>query len=101
MKYIEANVSTKKLEKLPFPPLREIFASKAYWALQITHIGGTWGTFTLMTAVPTYMNNIQHVTLIEVSVSMLSDVHILHLNTSGTTTEFLSRYTQCKSNNQP
>jgi hypothetical protein len=55
----------------------------------------------LLTAVPTYMNNIQHVTLIEVSVSMLSDVHILHLNTSGTTTEFLSRYTQCKSNNQP
>lgn len=57
-------------EKLPFPPLRKIFACRAYWALQITHIGGTWGMFTLLTAVPTYLNNIQHVTLAEVSIYM-------------------------------
>ncbi len=66
LKYIEANLQTDKMEKLPFPPLRKIAVSKAYWALQITHVGGVWGTFTLLTGVPTYLNNIQHVSLSEV-----------------------------------
>jgi hypothetical protein len=61
-------VPTNDVDALPFPPFHKIFLNKAYWALQIAHIGGVWGTFTLLTAVPTYLNNIQHVTLRQVSV---------------------------------
>ena len=69
--FIESNVRTDKLKKLPFPPFKKIFTSQAYWALQIAHIGGTYGFFTLITCGPTYLKNIHHVTIQQVQLCSL------------------------------
>ena len=66
LKFIESNVQADNLKKLPFPPFKKIFTSKAYWGLQIAHIGGTYGTFTLIAAGPTYLKNIHHVAIQQV-----------------------------------
>jgi hypothetical protein len=39
----------------------------AFIGLLITHIGNNWGSFIISTEIPTYLNNIQHVSLKEVS----------------------------------
>ena len=46
--------------------MRKIFTSKVYWGMQLAQMGNNWGVFTLSTATPTFLNNIQHVTLEEV-----------------------------------
>jgi hypothetical protein len=53
--------------KLPFPPILKIVTSPAFIGLLITHIGNNWGIFIIMTMMPTYLNNIQHVSLKSVS----------------------------------
>ena len=63
LQFIESNVQTSKAEKVPFPPFKNIFTSKAYWAFQIAHIGGDYGFWTTLHAGPTYLRNIHHVDL--------------------------------------
>ena len=81
LEFIESSVQADKLKKLPFPPFKKIFTSRAFWALQIAHIGGTYGFFTLITAGPTYLKNIHHVTLHQVTCSLLC-INRLHIVTS-------------------
>ena len=74
LKFIEANVQTDKVKKLPFPPFKKIFTSSAYWGLQIAHIGGTYGFFALIAAGPTYLKNVHHVTIEQVTYIYTSKV---------------------------
>ena len=53
--------------KPPFPPLLKIFTTPAFIGLLLTHIGSNWGSFIIITLIPTYLNNIQHVSLKSVS----------------------------------
>ncbi|XP_076046211.1 putative inorganic phosphate cotransporter [Oratosquilla oratoria] len=41
-------------------PWREIFTSRPFYALAILHFGNSWGFYTLLTELPTYLSNIQH-----------------------------------------
>ena len=50
-------------QKVPFPPLKKIFTSLPFIGLVLTHIGGNWGYFIISTEIPSYLNNIQHVSL--------------------------------------
>ena len=42
---------------------RAIFSTTAFWALIIAHCGQNWGFYTLLTEIPTYLDNIQHFSL--------------------------------------
>ena len=42
---------------------RAIFSTPAVWALMIAHWGREWGFYTLLTEIPTYLKNIQHLGL--------------------------------------
>ena len=48
---------------LPTPPYKLIAKSKPFWALILTFICGAWSFHTLLTEIPTYLNNIQHIPL--------------------------------------
>lgn len=41
-------------------PWREILCSRAVWAAAVANIGHAWGFYTLLTELPTYMNNMLH-----------------------------------------
>ncbi|XP_054720122.1 putative inorganic phosphate cotransporter [Uloborus diversus] len=41
-------------------PWRSILLSGPVWALAITHFGNSWGFYTLLTELPTYLSNILH-----------------------------------------
>jgi len=41
-------------------PWRNILKSAPFWALLMAHMGCTWGLYTLMTQIPTYMNHVLH-----------------------------------------
>ncbi|XP_042868216.1 putative inorganic phosphate cotransporter [Penaeus japonicus] len=43
----------------PFP-WRSMMTSLPVWSLIIVHVGHNWGSYTLMTQIPTYLKNIQH-----------------------------------------
>ena len=59
--------TSKTSTKLPTPPYKEIVTSKPVWALIVTFIFGAWSFHTLLTEIPTYLNNIQHIPLTAVS----------------------------------
>jgi sugar phosphate permease len=72
--YIESSFPHKpKSEdtKLPNPPFRKIITSIPVYALMFTHIGNNWGMYTLLTEIPTYLNDIQHISLKSVSCSAI------------------------------
>ena len=64
--YIESNVLAKKAKVPPAPILRMV-TSRVYWVLQITHFAHAWGFLTLIAVVPTYLNNMHHLPIEEVS----------------------------------
>jgi ACS family sodium-dependent inorganic phosphate cotransporter-like MFS transporter 5 len=53
----------KTQEKVPLPPYKQILTSLPFWALSVTFVCSAWGFYTLLTNVPTYLNNIQHIPL--------------------------------------
>ena len=59
---MKANI-TSRGKKLPIAPYWEILKTKGYWGLQIVLLGSMWGNYTMWTAIPLYLNNIQHFSL--------------------------------------
>ena len=60
---LQSTAGNKNTQKVPFPPLKKIFTSLPFIGLVLTHIGNNWGYFIIATEVPSYLNNIQHVSL--------------------------------------
>ncbi len=52
-----------QMAKLPIPPYGKILTSLPFWACVITFVCSGWGFYTLLTEIPTYLNNIQHISL--------------------------------------
>lgn len=48
-------------------PWKAIFTSVPMWALIIVHCGQNWGYWTLITELPTYMNDVLEYNLVDVS----------------------------------
>ena len=71
---IEATQSTQG--KLPPPPFKHIFASVPFWTLAFTFLCFSWGFFTLISMIPTYLNNIQHIPLSEVSLKPFASLKV-------------------------
>lgn len=46
--------------KLPRPPLWQMAKSVPFWTICLTQVGAMWGRYTIMTSIPTYLNNIHH-----------------------------------------
>lgn len=57
-KYIESALGTLPNEKRIPTPWKHIFTSLPMWSLIIAHCGQNWGFWTLLTEMPTYMNNV-------------------------------------------
>lgn len=72
-------------------PWKAIFTSIPMWALIIVHCGQNWGYWTLITELPTYMNDILKFNLEEVS------NNLLYFNT-GTTKVVKNQFNQKKIN---
>ena len=71
--YIELHKpGAKSKEKLPFPPLLKIIRTPAFIGLLFAHISNNWGMFVIMKMMPTYLNNIHHISLKTVSVFLLN-----------------------------
>ena len=60
---IESEIRANKAESIPAPPYRQIFTSIPFWSLVLTYVCSYWGFYTLLTNVPTYLNNVQHIPL--------------------------------------
>ena len=66
--FIEESIPPKKQgEKLPLPPWKEMLTSKAVWAISVAHTLNNYGLYTILSMIPTYLNNIQHYSLSSVS----------------------------------
>lgn len=66
--YISKDMGQAKTRaKLPVPPYKKIVSSIPVWALILTFVCSAWGFHTLLTEIPTYLNNIQHIPLTAVS----------------------------------
>nr|CAH7723842.1 unnamed protein product [Callosobruchus chinensis] len=58
--YIEAGIEAEtEGEKVP-TPWKEIFTSLPFWGVLIAHCGQNFGFWTLLTEIPSYMQNILH-----------------------------------------
>ncbi|KAL1138559.1 hypothetical protein AAG570_008622 [Ranatra chinensis] len=57
--YIESTIGKKQSEKLAVP-WKEILTSVPVWAIVIANFSENWGFYTLITELPTYMNDIFH-----------------------------------------
>ena len=57
--YIETSIGKKSSSKIP-TPWRQIFTSRAVWAIVIGHSGHVWGLYTLLTLLPTYLRTVLH-----------------------------------------
>ena len=64
---MKANILSSRKEKIPVAPYLEILRTKEYWGLQICILGSMWGNYTMWTAIPLYLNNIQHFSIKAVS----------------------------------
>ncbi|CAG0923314.1 unnamed protein product [Notodromas monacha] len=64
--FILATLSKEKKTILTMP-WRQILTSVPFWALLVTHMGHNLGYWMLLTQLPTYMNNILHFEIQEVS----------------------------------
>ena len=67
-------------------PWKAIFTSVPMWALIIVHCGQNWGYWTLITELPTYMNDILKFNLKEVSNNLL---YFNTRTTSGKNDQFI------------
>ena len=96
-RYIESNIILTANAfpggRLPTPPIKAMLTSLPFWAIMIAHIGQNWGFYTLLTEIPSYLQNIQHFSLQSVS---FSKAEILQYNfgnitlaSSVTTIKFL------------
>ena len=64
LNYILQNTTChQNARQVPFPPIKKIFTSLPFYGLLMTHIGYNWGYFIIATEIPSYLNNIQHVSL--------------------------------------
>ena len=54
------------VKKKPKIPIRAIFTSRPFYAILIVHCAQNWGFYTLLTELPTYLNEILHFNLKEV-----------------------------------
>ncbi|XP_063916988.1 putative inorganic phosphate cotransporter [Zophobas morio] len=59
-KYIESTTCLKTCTKKIPTPWKSMFTSLPMWAIFIASCGSSWGSFTLMTEIPSYMDNIMH-----------------------------------------
>jgi hypothetical protein len=76
--YIEYHIpSRNEGTELPFPPVIQMLKTPAFLALIVVHFGNNWGLYTLLTEIPTYLNNIQHFSLTTVSKISFRDISIL------------------------
>jgi hypothetical protein len=73
LKFPTTNGSIKSNVKIPGPPYKEIICSLPFWSLVLTYVCSYWGFYTLLTNVPTYLNNIQHIPLTLVSLTILGN----------------------------
>ncbi|CAG0900572.1 unnamed protein product, partial [Cyprideis torosa] len=53
-------LSTAQAQPIPY---REIVKSWPFWAILVAHFGQNWGFYTLLTEIPTYLNNVLRVDL--------------------------------------
>ena len=69
--YINANVhmtdTNSTIEKLPRAPILKILASVPVIANIVTALGQNYGFYTILKMTPTYLNNIQHISIRNVS----------------------------------
>ena len=71
--YISKDMGEAKTSvNLPVPPYKMIATSIPVWALVWTFVCSAWGFHTLLTEIPTYLNNIQHIPLTAVSSKLQS-----------------------------
>lgn len=72
--YIERNLVQANTSfpdgKLPPPPIKSIFTSPPFLALIVANMCQNWGFYTLLTEIPTYLQNIQHFSLENVRIGM-------------------------------
>ena len=66
--------SDTKKKALPFPPLKHIFVTPAFLALTLVHFGQSWGYITLMTEIPSYLNNVHHYSVSSVGRSQIKKI---------------------------
>ncbi|KAJ3645143.1 hypothetical protein Zmor_022827 [Zophobas morio] len=57
--YIESSNSVSQKEKVP-TPWRSILTSLPVWAILVSSCGENWGTFTLLTEIPSFLSNIMN-----------------------------------------
>ena len=60
---MKANIISSRKKKLPVAPYWEILKTKEHWAVQLCILASMWGAYTMHTAIPLYLNNIQHFSL--------------------------------------
>ena len=60
---MNATIMSSREKKLPVAPYWEILKTTEYWAVQLCILGSMWGASTMHTAIPLYLNNIQHFSL--------------------------------------
>uniref|UniRef100_A0A0P4WJ10 Sialin n=1 Tax=Scylla olivacea TaxID=85551 RepID=A0A0P4WJ10_SCYOL len=58
-KYIQSYCTAKKSQPVSIPWM-SLVTSLPMWCLTLVHFGQNWGFYTLLTELPTYLNNIQH-----------------------------------------
>lgn len=58
--YIETNQGDEHTREVLPIPWRAVLTSLPFWALMLTHFGQNWGSYTLLTELPSYLKNIQH-----------------------------------------
>ncbi|XP_035743008.1 putative inorganic phosphate cotransporter [Vespa mandarinia] len=58
LKYLHDRMSAHTHKKPPLVPWRHMFTSVPFWALVAAQVGHDWGFFTMVTDLPTYMNNV-------------------------------------------
>ena len=77
---IESGIgSFKSNVKIPGPPYKKIICSVPFWSLVLTYISTYWGFYTLLTNVPTYLYNIQHIPLTLVrSIFISNNIYFLN-----------------------
>lgn len=57
--YIVKSLGDRKPEEILYPPWKEIFTSKAVWAIVASHFSENWGFYTLLTQLPTFLSGMK------------------------------------------
>ncbi|XP_013788638.2 putative inorganic phosphate cotransporter [Limulus polyphemus] len=61
LSYIQEDQAEEKAHKKPPIQWKVVLTSVPVWILIITHFGQNWGFYTLLTELPSYLNNILHI----------------------------------------